>query len=102
LPCRRAVLDPVSNPNPKPYTFTPLLDNLINELLSILEKRMEAQICVQDLTKVYRVPEREAGLKAAFTSLIKRKYNDVLAVDHISFEVQTGRDGRLHRTQRGW
>jgi ABC-2 type transport system ATP-binding protein len=51
---------------------------------------MEAQICVQDLTKIYQVPEREAGLKAAFTSLVKRRYNDVLAVDHISFEVQPG------------
>jgi ABC-2 type transport system ATP-binding protein len=51
---------------------------------------MEAQICVQELTKIYRVPEREAGLKAAFTSLIKRRYNDVLAVDKISFEVQPG------------
>jgi ABC-2 type transport system ATP-binding protein len=51
---------------------------------------MEAQICVQDLTKIYRVPERDAGLKAALTSLVKRRYNDVLAVDHISFEVQPG------------
>jgi ABC-2 type transport system ATP-binding protein len=51
---------------------------------------MDAQICVQDLTKVYRVPEREEGLKAALTSLVHRKYSDVLAVDKISFEVQMG------------
>jgi ABC-2 type transport system ATP-binding protein len=51
---------------------------------------MQAQICVQDLTKIYRVPEREAGLKAAVTSLVRRKYNDVLAVDRISFEVRAG------------
>jgi ABC-2 type transport system ATP-binding protein len=51
---------------------------------------MKAQICVRDLTKVYRVPERETGLKAALTSLVKRKYNDVLAVDKINFEVRPG------------
>jgi ABC-2 type transport system ATP-binding protein len=51
---------------------------------------MNAHICVQELTKIYRVPEREAGLKAAFTSLVQRKYTDVLAVDRISFEVGQG------------
>lgn len=47
-------------------------------------------IKVSDLTKIYKVPEREAGLKAAVVSLIKRKNKDVRAVDGISFEIEPG------------
>ncbi|HKY79166.1 MAG TPA: ATP-binding cassette domain-containing protein [Anaerolineales bacterium] len=36
------------------------------------------------------MPEREAGLKAAVVSLIKRKNKDVRAVDGISFEIEPG------------
>ena len=34
-------------------------------------------IHVKDLTKIYKVPEREAGLKAAVVSLFKRKHKEV-------------------------
>jgi len=51
---------------------------------------MEPQIAVSDLCKIYRVPEREAGLGAAVRSLFHRRYRDVLAVDHINFTVQPG------------
>jgi ABC-2 type transport system ATP-binding protein len=51
---------------------------------------VDPQIIVDDLCRVYRVPEREAGLKAAVRSLIHRRYRDVLAVDNISFAVQAG------------
>jgi len=51
---------------------------------------MKPQIAVSDLCKVYRVPEREAGLGAAVRSLFHRRYRDVLAVDHITFTVQPG------------
>jgi ABC-2 type transport system ATP-binding protein len=51
---------------------------------------MKPQIVVSDLCKIYRVPEREAGLRAAIGSLIHRRYRDVLAVDHITFTVQPG------------
>ena len=47
-------------------------------------------IAVSDLTKVYRVHERDAGLAAAMRSLMKRKYRDVRAVDGVSFEVGAG------------
>jgi len=47
-------------------------------------------IKVSNLTKIYKVPEREAGLKAAVVSLIKRKNKDVRAVDGISFEIEPG------------
>jgi len=51
---------------------------------------MKPQIVVSDLCKIYRVPEREAGLEAAVRSLFHRRYRDVLAVDHINFTVQPG------------
>jgi ABC-2 type transport system ATP-binding protein len=47
-------------------------------------------IAVADLTKVYRVHERDAGLAAALRSLTKRKYRDVRAVGGVSFEVGAG------------
>src|SRR3972149_542619 len=49
-----------------------------------------AGIRVNNLTKIYKVPEREAGLKAAVVSLFKRKNKDVRAVDGITFEIQPG------------
>lgn len=51
---------------------------------------MTSQIVVSNLRKVYRVPEREAGLGAAIGSLFRRRYQDVLAVDAITFTVQPG------------
>lgn len=47
-------------------------------------------VMVEKLRKTYRVPEREAGLAAAFRSLISRKTKDVRAVDEISFEIGQG------------
>ena len=51
---------------------------------------MTPHIVVTNLRKVYRVPEREAGLGAAIGSLFRRRYQDVLAVDALSFAVQPG------------
>jgi ABC-2 type transport system ATP-binding protein len=45
---------------------------------------------VAELSKVYRVPEREAGLRAAAKSLVRRRTRDVCAVDGISFEIGAG------------
>jgi ABC-2 type transport system ATP-binding protein len=47
-------------------------------------------IRVHDLRKVYQVPERESGLKAATASLFRRKTRDVVAVGGISFEIAAG------------
>lgn len=47
-------------------------------------------IHVAKLQKIYQVPEREAGLKASFASLVHRKYREVKAVDHISFDIRRG------------
>jgi ABC-2 type transport system ATP-binding protein len=50
----------------------------------------ESVIHVSELTKVFNVPEREAGLRAAAKSLFRRKTRDVNAVDAISFEIGPG------------
>ena len=47
-------------------------------------------IQIDDLSKIYRDPEREAGVVAAMRSLVKRKTRDVRAVDEISFSVNEG------------
>jgi ABC-2 type transport system ATP-binding protein len=47
-------------------------------------------ITISKLAKHYQVPEREGGLKAAVTSLFKRKYRTVKAVDGISFTIGPG------------
>ena len=48
------------------------------------------QIVVSNLSKTYRVPEREPGLKATLRSLVRRKYQEVPAVQAINFTVQAG------------
>jgi ABC-2 type transport system ATP-binding protein len=45
---------------------------------------------VRELTKVFRVPEREAGLRASMRGLVARKWREVRAVDGISFEIGAG------------
>jgi ABC-2 type transport system ATP-binding protein len=45
---------------------------------------------VAELTKVFRVPEREAGLAAAMRALVRRRHREVCAVDGISFEIEPG------------
>ena len=47
-------------------------------------------IHIDQLSKVYTVNEREAGLIAAMRSLVRRKTRDVNAVDAISFTVSEG------------
>ena len=47
-------------------------------------------IQVNQLSKTYVVPEREAGLSAAFKRLIHRKTREGKAVDQISFTVDEG------------
>jgi ABC-2 type transport system ATP-binding protein len=45
---------------------------------------------VAGLTKVFRVPEREGGLRASLRGLVRRRWRDVRAVDGISFEIEPG------------
>ena len=50
----------------------------------------ELQIIVQNLSKTYRVPEREPGLIASLKSLARRTYRQVEAVRDISFTIEAG------------
>ncbi len=45
---------------------------------------------VDELVKVFDVPEREGGLRAATKSLVRRKTREVRAVDGISFDIEHG------------
>jgi len=49
-----------------------------------------AAVEVRDLTKTFRVPVRESGVRQAVKSLFKREFRDVRAVDGISFVVDQG------------
>jgi ABC-2 type transport system ATP-binding protein len=49
-----------------------------------------AVVHVDALTKIFRVPEREAGLRASVRALVRRKHRDVRAVDSISLEIDQG------------
>ncbi len=53
-------------------------------------KVMVKQILVSNLSKTYRVPEREPGLAASLKSLVRRTYRDVAAVRDISFTIEAG------------
>jgi ABC-2 type transport system ATP-binding protein len=50
----------------------------------------EPVVHVADLRKVFRVPVREAGLKASMKSLVRRETKDVAAVDGITFDIGPG------------
>jgi ABC-2 type transport system ATP-binding protein len=47
-------------------------------------------IHIRNLQKIYVVPERESGFKAAFQSLFHRRTTEVRAVDGISFDLAPG------------
>jgi len=47
-------------------------------------------ILVDQLSKTYKVPEREGGFGAAVRSFFKRKYKDVEAVQKVSFRIELG------------
>jgi ABC-2 type transport system ATP-binding protein len=55
-----------------------------------LQPVTEAVVHVRELTKIFKVPEREAGLGAAVRSLVRRKWRAVRAVDALSFEIGPG------------
>ena len=50
----------------------------------------EPIVHVSELTKIFKVPEREAGLRAAAKALVRRHTRAVCAVDAISFEIGAG------------
>src|SRR6476660_2614411 len=50
----------------------------------------EHSVQVEGLLKVFDVPEREAGLRAAAKGLVRRKTREVRAVNEISFTIERG------------
>jgi len=51
---------------------------------------MPATILLNSLSKHFKVPVRESGLKASFSSLFKREFRTVRAVDEITFQIDQG------------
>jgi ABC-2 type transport system ATP-binding protein len=51
---------------------------------------MNATIQLDALSKHFKVPVRESGLKASIGSLFKREYRTVKAVDEIAFQINQG------------
>lgn len=49
-----------------------------------------AQIQVRNLSKVFRVAERTAGLWGALRGVVRRRYREVRALDGVSFEIARG------------
>ena len=47
-------------------------------------------IDVDGLRKVYRVHEKEAGLRGSIRAFVGRRYRDVVAVDDVGFRVEAG------------
>lgn len=50
----------------------------------------QPQIVVQALSKTYRVPERQAGLRASLRSFVHRQHRNVPAVSNVNFAIQPG------------
>ncbi|MBA3279041.1 MAG: ATP-binding cassette domain-containing protein, partial [Geodermatophilaceae bacterium] len=55
-----------------------------------MPERTPVDIRVRELRKTFRVPEREAGLRASIRSLVRRSYRDVDAVAGVSFDIEAG------------
>jgi ABC-2 type transport system ATP-binding protein len=51
---------------------------------------MSTIITLDSLSKHFKVPVRESGLKASITSLFKREFSTVKAVDKINFQIDQG------------
>ena len=49
-----------------------------------------AQITVENLSKIYRVAERDPGLAGAFRGLFRRRAREIVALDRISFALEQG------------
>src|ERR1700716_2642030 len=43
-----------------------------------------------DLTKIYRTYRKESGLGGAIKGLVKRRYDETRAADHVSFNIEEG------------
>jgi ABC-2 type transport system ATP-binding protein len=56
----------------------------------VVHSSTPAAVHVRDLRKTFRVPVREAGLRAALRSLVQREHREIHAVDGVSFDIEPG------------
>src|ERR1700736_5546496 len=49
-----------------------------------------AAIEARDLTKIYRTYRKESGLWGAVKGLVRRRYDETRAADHVSFQIEEG------------
>jgi ABC-2 type transport system ATP-binding protein len=47
-------------------------------------------IHVQDLSKVYRIVEKDPGIAGSFKALFRPRYKEILAVDRLNFAIEPG------------
>src|SRR4030043_1449570 len=59
-------------------------------MLYIQGAHMATIILLNTLSKHFKVPVRESGLKASLGSLFKRQFRTVKAVDEITFQIEPG------------
>ena len=50
----------------------------------------EYHIRAEELTKIFKIPIKRPGLSAALQNLISKKYDNVKAVDNVSFNIKRG------------
>ena len=76
----------------QPSIITPVLYDGIERQILKMDHRvwMKKLLLFRILTKTYRVPKRDPGIKAALNQFISPKFQDVVAVNHVSFEIKTG------------
>jgi ABC-2 type transport system ATP-binding protein len=67
----------------KPAAATALIGHDVT-----VQHPLEPVVLVDDLRKVFRVPVREAGLKASLSSLFHRETREVAAVDGVTFRIE--------------
>lgn len=59
-------------------------------------------ITVQNLCKTYKVAKRKAGMREACRSLFRREYEEIHALDHISFQIGDGEMDWIHWQKWSW
>ncbi len=59
-------------------------------MMPLNEENNVSIIRIQNLTRVFRKPIREEGLRGMVKALFSRKYEEVRAVDNISFDIEEG------------
>lgn len=47
-------------------------------------------IIARDLTKIFKLPDRKSGIGGAFSHIVKPKYKEKVAVDHVNFTISDG------------